>query len=118
MKKSFSILAVRWRRARKISWGLVLGILNFSAPGFLTLMVRLLCAPCYPQEHRKRDHDVVILILAQDTANFLHNADHGEFFVADTRKVLPIGVHPQKKLLDQRVPDHAHVATMFALPKP
>ena len=94
MKKSSSILPVRWRRERKIRLCLVLRL-------FKVLCARLDVdgdAKMYSlitKENREWDHDEVVLVLAEDAADFFHDSYDHEFIVADTNGP-PDGVHAEK----------------------
>ena len=75
-------------------------------------MVRLSCAPSHSKKDGKRDGDEVVLILAKNAADFVHDADHGEFFVVEAEGFAQ-GVHSEKKLLDESIANQADGGAMF-----
>src|ERR1700683_3091037 len=66
------------------------------------------------KENRKGNDHEVILILAQDVADFFHDSYHQEFIAADANGS-PEGVHAEKQLPHDRVANETNVGFVLGL---
>src|SRR5262249_62403777 len=66
------------------------------------------------EEHGKRDSDKIVLVLAENAADLLHDANDHELVVADANAPAD-RIDTEEKLLYQRIADQADVGAMFGL---
>src|SRR5256885_17142005 len=91
--------------------GLVLRLRGFCRAG-LDVDGQTDARSLHTQKNRKRNDDEVVLVLAENAADFLHRADDGEFLISDADGI-SYGVPAKEELLCKGAADQANIGAVF-----